>query len=63
MQEWEEIRQDTKPKTILVARNGKEEEVEPTTSKNYPDGTYVVREDGTMKEFEEDDSDTKEDRE
>ena len=57
------IRKDTKPKVILAARNGKEEELWPPTTKEDPDGTYTVGEDGPLQKFEGEDSGSEEDLE
>lgn len=57
MTEWGEIRQDTRAKVILVSKNGKEEEVWPQTSKEDPNGTYMVGDDGTLQEFVGEESD------
>ena len=48
MREWEEIRKDTKARVILVSKNGKEEEVWPSTIEENQDGTYKVGENGAL---------------
>lgn len=60
MWEWEEIRQDTRPKVILVSKNGKEEEIWPSTAQNDPDGTYTVGDDGSLQQYEQRDSELEE---
>ncbi|XP_057520819.1 uncharacterized protein LOC130801075 [Amaranthus tricolor] len=55
MREWEEIRQDTRPKKILVSRSGQEEEIYPP-SLSDEDDTYIEREqrfEGDSEEEEE----------
>ncbi|XP_057543874.1 uncharacterized protein LOC130823266 [Amaranthus tricolor] len=57
MREWNEIRQDTRPKKILVAKNGQEEEMYPPNLSD-DDGTYIRDDEGNLQRFE---GDTEED--
>lgn len=41
MREWEENKQDTRPKVIRVSKNEREQ-VWPNTTQNDPDGIYAV---------------------
>ena len=45
MREWNDIRQNTNPKRILVSRNGQEEEIDPPNLSDE-DGTYWEDEQG-----------------
>lgn len=60
IQEWEQIKQDNRPKVILVSRNGKEEEVWPSTHQDDPDGTYIVGKDGTLQPYDKEDTESEE---
>ena len=51
-QEWKEIRKDTKPKVMLVARNGRIEEDWPPVLEDEPDGSYRVNESGRLIRYE-----------
>ena len=53
MREWDEIRQDTRPKKILVSRNGQEEEIYPPKLSD-DDGTFIIDENGNRHGFEGD---------
>ena len=53
LREWNDIRQDTRPKKILVARNGQEEEIYPPNLSD-DDGTYLEDEEGNRRRFEGD---------
>lgn len=46
--ELKEIREKAIPKTILVTINRREEEIDPRTSKEDPDGTYIQKESGVV---------------
>ena len=62
--EWAEIREVGRPRAMLVSRNGKEEVVWPSTSKEDPDGSYFVNDEGVLETFEgTEDGKEKEDRE
>lgn len=52
MKEWDDIRQDTRAEVILVIKNGREEEVWPSTTEEDGDGPYMVGEDGALQNFE-----------
>ena len=54
LREWEDIRQDTRPKKILITRNGQEEETYLPTPRDEPDGTYIEDEEGNLRTFEGD---------
>ncbi|XP_057543336.1 uncharacterized protein LOC130821562 [Amaranthus tricolor] len=60
MREWNEIRQDTKPKKILVAKNGQEEEMYPPNLSD-DDGTYIEDKEGKWHRFEGDTEEEEED--
>ena len=60
MREWNEVRQDTRPKKILIARNGQEEEIYPQNLSD-DDGTYLEDEEGNRHRFEGDTEEEKED--
>ena len=52
IQEWTEIHEDTKPKVMLVSRNGKEEECWPSVTDEDPEGSYMVNETGSLQKYE-----------
>ncbi|XP_057550663.1 uncharacterized protein LOC130828721 [Amaranthus tricolor] len=53
MLEWNDIRQNTNPKKILVSRNGREEEMDPPNLSD-DDGTFLEDEQGNRRTFEGD---------
>ena len=65
IQEWTEIQEDTKPKVMLVSKNGKEEECWPSVSDEEPEGSYIVNEAGSLQRYESsmEESESEEERE
>ncbi|XP_057538377.1 uncharacterized protein LOC130815879 [Amaranthus tricolor] len=53
MREWNDIRQNTNPKRMLVSRNGQEEEIDPPNLSDE-DGTYLEDEEGNRRIYEGD---------
>ena len=53
MREWDEIRQDTRPKKILVSRDGQEKEIYPPNLSDN-DSTFIMGENGNRNRFEGD---------
>ena len=50
--EWNEIKDDTKSKMMLVSRNGIEEESWPFVGSEEPKGSYRVDETGSLQRYE-----------
>ena len=61
LQEWKEIREEGRPKAMLVSKNGREEVAWP---RDDPDGSYFVNDEGVLETFEgTEESEEEEDRE
>lgn len=59
MREWEENKQDTRPKVIRVSKNEREQ-VWPNTTQNDPDGIYAVGDGGTLQQYKRENSEPEE---
>lgn len=55
IQEWDVIKEMSKPKAMFVNKNGKEEMVGPCTASDDPDGTYLIGDDGEVEPLEDTD--------